>query len=302
MIAFGSSITVPEVYERCAGRGIRRAAEPDSVVFANAAAGSIPRSYNLILEKAAEHRDLEAVVLLHQDAEIVDADFGKKLRGALADPDVAVVGCAGARGVRGIAWWEGSLTAGSYVYHYGESGGGELRPYSWNGAEPSARAGEVDTVDGVMLGLSPWAVRNVRFDESLGVRHGYDFDYCLQVRGAGRKAVAEDIELVHHHALVLVPDPEPWMEAHMRVAEKWDGRIPGVEASEEDWKARARRAEGEAAAARLLAASKLLLADAGAKEHESRLRELTNSMSWRITEPLRRLRALRRPRDGGDRR
>ena len=32
-------------------------------------------------------------------------------------------------------------------------------------------------------------MRNVRFDESLGALHGYDFDFCLQVREAGRKVV-----------------------------------------------------------------------------------------------------------------
>ena len=30
--------------------------------------------------------------------------------------------------------------------------------------------------------MSPWAVRNTRFDESLGQFHGYDFDICMQVR------------------------------------------------------------------------------------------------------------------------
>jgi hypothetical protein len=130
----------------------------------------------------------------------------------------------------------------------------------------------------------------------LGLRHGYDFDYCLQVRAAGRKVVAEDFEIAHHHALLLVSDPESWVEGHMRVAEKWEGRMPGVDPAGEDWRQRARRAEAEAAAARLLAASKLLQADAAAKEQESHLRELTDSPSWRITEPLRRLNALLRSR------
>ena len=77
-------------------------------------------------------------------------------------------------------------------------------------------------------GLSPWAVRNIRFDESLGQLHGYDFDFCLQVREAGRKVVTADFKVIHHHSLELVSNPETWIEAHMRVAEKWDGRMPGV--------------------------------------------------------------------------
>src|SRR4051794_39091012 len=52
-----------------------------------------------------------------------------------------------------------------------------------------ARTGEVDTVDGILLVLSPWAVRHVRFDESLGLVQGYVLDVCLQVREAGRKVV-----------------------------------------------------------------------------------------------------------------
>ena len=92
---------------------------------------------------------------------------------------------------------------------------------------PYARTGEVDTVDGFVLVLSPWAVRNVRFDESLGKLHGYDFDFCLQVREAGRKVVTADFRAIHHHSLELVSDPETWIDAHIRVAEKWDGRMPG---------------------------------------------------------------------------
>ena len=44
-------------------------------MIANAATGSIFRSYNLILDKVAEREDLEALVLLHQDTEIVDPGF-----------------------------------------------------------------------------------------------------------------------------------------------------------------------------------------------------------------------------------
>jgi hypothetical protein len=58
MIAFGSSMTSPEAYERFAKPGIARAAEPDSEVFAYQAAGSISRSYNLMLDKAAAQDDL----------------------------------------------------------------------------------------------------------------------------------------------------------------------------------------------------------------------------------------------------
>ena len=296
MIVFGTSITDPEMYRRCAEPGIRLAAEPDSEVIANAAAGSLFRSYNLILDSIAGRDDVEALVLLHQDAEIVDPDFCSKLRRALNDPDVGVVGCVGAIGVRSIAWWEGSVTWASFTHRYGELGGGELPAFSWNGSElPAyARTGEVDTVDGFVLGLSPWVVRNIRFDESLGQLHGYDFDFCLQTRTAGRRVVTADFKVVHHHSLDLISDPETWVEAHMRVAEKWDERMPHVGSAGGDWRHRARRAEAEAAATRALAVSTQLKSDARARQLERDLDEVTESISWRLTEPLRRANALRR--------
>jgi hypothetical protein len=255
----------------------------------HAAAGSLFRSYNLILDTIAERDDVEALVLVHQDAEIADPAFCTKLRRALGNPDVGVVGCVGAVGVRSIAWWEGSVTWASFVHRYRELGGGDLPAFAWNGGQMPAyaRTGEVDTVDGFVLALSPWTIRNVRFDESLGPIHGYDFDFCLQVRAAGRKVVTEDFKVIHHHSLDLISEPETWIAAHMRVAEKWDGRMPNVGTAAGDWKERARRAEAEAAAARAEIVSAQLKADA-------RVKEVTDSVSWRLTEPLRRINAIRR--------
>jgi hypothetical protein len=298
MIAFGCAITVPDIYRRRAEPGIRLAAEPNSEVLAHAAAGSIFRRYNLLMDKAAEFDDLEALVLVHQDAEIADPDFCRKLRQALSDPEVGVVGCVGAIGVRSIAWWEGSVTWASFIHRYGELGGGDIHSFTWDhgAAPPFARTGEVDTVDGFVLGLSPWTVRNVRFDESLGQLHGYDFDLCLQVREAGKKVVTADLKAIHHHSLDLVSDAETWVEAHMRVAEKWDGRMPGVGAVAGDWKQRARRAEAEAAVARTQVVATELKSDARAQFLEKQLDEITGSTSWRLTGLLRKLRARGRVR------
>jgi hypothetical protein len=289
MIVFASSVTDPELYERCAQRGIRVAAEPDSEVMPHAAAGSLFRSYNLILDSIAQRDDVEALVLVHQDAEITDHDFCVKVRRALRDPGVGVVGCVGAVGVRSIAWWEGSVTWASFVHRYRELGGGDLPAFAWNGGEMPAyaRTGEVDTVDGFVMALSPWTIRNVRFDESLGLIHGYDFDFCLQVRAAGRKVITEDFKVIHHHSLDLISEPETWIAAHMRVAEKWDGRMPNVGVVAGSWKERARRAEAEAAVARAEAVSIQLKSDA-------RVKEVTDSISWRLTQPLRRMNAIRR--------
>jgi hypothetical protein len=307
MIIFGCSITAPEVYAHCAERGLRLIAEPSSEVIANAAAGSIFRSYNLLLDMAAARQDLETLVLLHQDAEIVDRDFCDKVRRALQDPGVGVVGCVGAIGVRNIAWWEGSVTWASFTHRYGEHGGGEIPSMSWLDKDRPgyARTGEVDTLDGFVLALSPWAVRNLRFDEGLGSQiHGYDLDFCLQVREAGKKVMTADLKVIHHHSLELVKDSEVWINAHMKVAEKWEGRMPGIGlpnwgAGAEDWKQRARQAEAEAGATRLERVSTQLQAEARERQLQAQLDEVLSSTSWRLTQPLRRLnKALKQRRNG----
>jgi GT2 family glycosyltransferase len=290
MIAFGCSIIMPHVYERRAKAGIELAAEPDSKILANAASGSIARSYNLLLDSASTLDELEAVVLLHEDAELLDADFCARLRAAFADPAVAIVGCVGATGVDDIAWWDGSVSWNSAPYHYGEAGGGELALGVKREAAPRT-PGEVDSLYGVLLAFSPWAARNLRFDESIGILHGYDYDICRQARAQGHKVVTADLRLAHHHSLDLVSDIEIWVAAHMRAAELWDD---GGEASDEAWRPRARRAEASAAAARLLAASKLLQVDAASRRFEAELELIRHSLSWRMTEPLRRANALLR--------
>ncbi len=291
MIVFASAITAPDVYRACAAPGIAVASEPDSQVMARPARGSIFASYNAILDEAAQLEGLEALVLLHQDAEIADPAFCTKLRAALSDPQVGVVGCVGSLGVRSIAWWEGSVTWASFVHRYGELGGGDVPSLTWNdqAKPPYARLGEVDTVDGFVLGLSPWTVRNVRFDELLGqALHGYDFDFCLQVRAAGHKVVTADFKVIHNHSLELASDLEHWAQAHVAVAEKWDGRVPGVGGGEGSWRHRARRAEAEAAVTRAVAHSTQMKIDARAAGHRREMSIMTGSLGWRLTAPLRR--------------
>src|SRR5262245_28047143 len=163
MIAFGCPITKGRLYERYAGPGIKLASEPDSEVLAYQSGSSIFRAYNTLMAEAAKHADLEALVLLHQDSEIIDPDFCDKIRRALSDPEVAIVGAAGAVGVRNLSWWEGLVPWASFAHRYEEMGGGQIPGLSWHADRvPSySRTGEVDTIDGFILVMSPWAVRNL---------------------------------------------------------------------------------------------------------------------------------------------
>ena len=297
MIAFGCPITDHELYEAYAEPGIKRVAEPDSEILAFGSAGlgdaSIFRNHNLLIEEAAKLEGLEALVLVHQDAEIVDDEFCVKVRRALRHPDLGILGCAGAIGVRNIAWWDGSVTLASFSHRYQEFGGGEIlgSTFNWEDAPPEARTGEVDVIDGFMMVLPPWFIENIRFDESLGQFHGYDFDVCQQVRAAGKKVITEHIRVIHHHSLELISDVDGWIAAHMRIAEKWDGKLSPSQTIPGDWKERARWAEARRDAALMEANAAELARVAAGTEMRRQLRSIERSASWRLTKPLRWLKA-----------
>ena len=185
MFAFASVIGNEEKFRRYAAPGIGRVSEPDAVVAEYTDAASMCAAYNEVLDAFAGRDDLEAMVLLHEDTEILDPEFCAKVRRRLADGDVAVVGVVGARDVRSLEWWNGT---------------GRGRVMETRGRiDFGGHAEEVDAVDGLLLVLSPWAVRNLRFDgEAFDAFHGYDVDFCFQARAAGRRVVVDDIGIFHH--------------------------------------------------------------------------------------------------------
>ena len=107
--------------------GIQAAAEPGATVFAFAAVGHVCRSNNLLLDAAGRARGpggARARPPARGDRR--PRASAPASRQAFADPDVAVVGCMGATGVRTIAWWEGRVSRGAVRQRYHEHGGGEL--------------------------------------------------------------------------------------------------------------------------------------------------------------------------------
>jgi GT2 family glycosyltransferase len=78
---------------------------------------------------------------------------------------------------------------------------------------------EVDAVDGILLVLSPWAARELRFDEAFSqVFHGYDVDLCFQARERGRRVIVEQLEVVHH---TLDVRSMGWVQADVLWQRKW---------------------------------------------------------------------------------
>lgn len=230
MIRYGCAIASERKYRRFAQPGIRLASGRDAGIVEARDHRSIFPAYNEILDQTTGQRDLEALVLLHEDTEITDPALERKVRSALADEQVAIVGAIGGVGVTDIDWWVHDELVGSAKLEI-------LRPVETYGTTllPSSRErvgergeGEVDVVDGFLLALSPWAVRTLRFDESLGPGfHGYDVDLCFQARERGRKVVVADVDVTHHKD-TLAPGEgrESWKRAHVAFRRKWETRWP----------------------------------------------------------------------------
>jgi GT2 family glycosyltransferase len=216
VIVFGTGVTDEEAYRRWALPSIERVREPDSLVIAKRGAGSLQGAYNEILDEAATKDDLEAVVLLHQDVELVSTRFLARLRHVLSRDEVAVVGTVGARGVRTIAWWEHRVS-------FGRVGWPEVMPSGVVHGDVTSGVHAVDVVDGLLLVLSGWAARLLLFDPRFAPMHGYDVDLCFAARAAGGLVVATDLDVVHHTDGVFktAASRRDWVASYYAFHRKW---------------------------------------------------------------------------------
>lgn len=233
MIAFGCAIASERKYRRYARPGIERAGDRSSVVIEIRGRDCLFRAYNEAISRAASIADLEALVLLHEDVEIIGDRFGERLRRTLGDPDVAVVGAlgSGASGIGGIDWWSFEPGLGRLLWEVPDPaeawGTSWMMLFGWEEHVPFGTAG---SLDGALIALSPWAVRNLRFDEALGPAiHAYDADICLEARRRGKKVVVANLPIVHHTDMTWMRrSGERWKRAHAAFARKWGAgpRVP----------------------------------------------------------------------------
>jgi GT2 family glycosyltransferase len=211
VIAFGTAVSDPAVYERIARPGIERLAEGDSRILTRGGYDSIQRPYNEMMDEAAGFADLEALMLLHQDLELVDDSTLERTRRVFDDPRVGLVGALGARASKLHCWLAPDEIFGFALgpEHMEE----EIRI--------STGPREVDGVDGALLILAPWVVRSIRFGEALAERfHGYDVDLGARVRARGGRVICEDI-VCRHHATTK-HDYEAQESAGVALAKMWD--------------------------------------------------------------------------------
>lgn len=144
---------------------------------------SLFAAYNSLLDEARADPDCTGLVLLHDDVEL-QGDLEAPLAPLLADPTVGVVGVVGGRGAP-FAWWDGQRLGRALDPRGQDDYGGGTH--------------DVDTVDGLLLALSPAALRTLRFDEHrYSGFHGYDADLCAEARAAGLRVVVTELPVFHH--------------------------------------------------------------------------------------------------------
>jgi hypothetical protein len=223
VLAFGCATTSDEQYLAHAVPTIERLSEESSLLMRRHGQRTIHEPYNEMLDEAATRDDLEAVVLLHQDVSIDDPHFAARVRALLAaDERIAVIGVVGARRPRGLAWWEGEAAAGTVASPC-------LTPTGDAAVDYGIAAREVEAVDGIVLVLSAWAARDLRFDPALGPFDGYDADICLQARALGGRVVVGDFPGVAHHVDGdAFFDRDRWVRGSVALSRKWDPAIVGT--------------------------------------------------------------------------
>jgi len=169
---------------------------------------SISGAYNTVIA-AVQHLNLDMLVLLHDDLELVDPAGEEKLLAAVNEPDVAVVGVAGGSNVTGLAWWNATTVGRQRI----DSGTLDFGP----------RAGDVESVEGSLMALSPWALQHLRFDEQFGGWHGYD-EIGLAARRAGKRVVVADVDTHHHTHLGFDSDDShrAWLAADEMFRRKYE--------------------------------------------------------------------------------
>ena len=147
---------------------------------------SIHAAYNDVIQKV-RGKGYPALVLIHEDVEIQDEQFCRKVREAAAIDGVGIAGSIGGIGVDRIGWW--NATRGKKGYAPDTNG-------TWYCGFETI---DVDVVDGLMLILTPWAVENLRFDETTySGFHGYDSDICMEAKRRGKRVVVQRFEFKHH--------------------------------------------------------------------------------------------------------
>lgn len=197
MIFFGTCVGFPDKFQRYSEPSVAKVMQGEDYCYYSPRSDGkdLFRTYrtirNMTHDRLAIWKDqVEALVLLHDDLELLDPSFSEKVRTVFQDPEVAIIGCIGAKGVTSLNWWEGQGRG----YCVDGRNGRTVVDFGFPEGDPC----EVDTVDGMLLILSPWAIQNLTLPPEYYGFHGYPEELCFQARAKGKKVVVTRLDVFHH--------------------------------------------------------------------------------------------------------
>lgn len=167
MIAFCCVSDDHEVFYKRAAPAIQTVIESDSLLMRRHLPSSLAGAVNEMLTRAAEHDDLEGVVLVDQGLDIGVADFLPRVL-TLREEHRSTAIFAARRG-------------------------GAAPEVLATPALSTASTTEAEAIDGSLLVLSPWAARELRLDPRLELSlDDCAVDLCRQARDARRQVAVLD--------------------------------------------------------------------------------------------------------------
>lgn len=217
MFVYGVCAGPSGKFERLARPAIVQVS-PTARIIVRKGQRSIHKAYNSIIREARKLTELEGLILLHDDTVIEDERLEAKLRDLFADPKVGIVGVIGGRShSTTMRWWKGERR-------------GAIRDNQQGQLDFGRGTHRVDTVDGLLLALSPAATRVLHCDtHRYDGFHGYDAELCAQARHVGLKVIVADIDVYHdNNAEAWFGDELSFMIADLTYRLKWEPMSPFV--------------------------------------------------------------------------
>jgi hypothetical protein len=199
---YGVCVGPSEKFERIALPGIK-AVDPNAPILVRYNQQSIFQAYNSMIDEATS-LDIDGIVFIHDDVLIRDENFSSKVISLFDNPEIGIVGAIGASSLKSVEWWWYETRGRAYEL-------GRTIDYGVGTCD-------VDAVDGLLIAMSPTAMRTLRFDDvNFSGFHGYDVDIGMQVKSAGLRVVVTDLDILH----VTVPGQVTNRPAHLRAGLVW---------------------------------------------------------------------------------
>ena len=186
----------------------------------NDQADSIHKKYNIGLDKHKElgSKDDDIICFVHADVKIHDENFIQKVE--LVFNKRKDVGCLGLIGTKFFAetggWW-----LCDHLHHFGRLIQGKPGTNGTEKYEMNRGVGFSDkmvVVDGFCFFSTFKIADEIRFDESLGGYHFYEYNFCFSCLEKGYKVVVADIIMEHASPGPLSP---LWYLGREKFLNKW---------------------------------------------------------------------------------